>query len=530
MADNGSASKTMQFMVRRLSTASPPHLVRLAKNGLVQKVVASEIQKHLLKTLKASRSDPSCLATVQDDRIAMGIAITESIHRGLKGKHFSDAYLRGMLQVLIKTLFIDRGNPEQWQQFQEAFGKRAPSFLLLAPGKACNLRCPGCYSDSDDNRSKLEWSLVDRIMEEAKTLWGERFFVISGGEPFAYRSEGKGIVELFEKHQDCFFMVYTNGTLIDDQVSKRLSEAGNALLCLSVEGFRERTDARRGAGVFDRVVETMGRLNRDRVPFGMSLTAMRDNVEEILSDEFIDFMMDKGVLLGFTFHYMPIGRSFDIGLMPTPEQRAWMWKRSWEIVRDKQLFLPDFWNHGTCVDGCIAAGGHGQGGYFYIDWNGAVTPCVFMPYSPVNIRDVYAQGKTLNDVWQEPFFQAVRQWQYDYVDDGRSMITPCPNRDHHDELERLLMQYEPDPTDANAAETLIDPEYTRGLVAYNRRLEAITGSIWENHYLRRKAANDELFAPLPDVPVVEESGANEKRECPEVPDRGSPSESARVLV
>ena len=147
----------------------------------------------------------------------MGMAITESLHRGLRGKHLSDAYLRGMLQVLIKTLFIDRGNPEQQQQFQEAFGKRAPSFLLIAPGKACNLRCPGCYSDSDDKRNKLEWSLVDRIMEEAKSLWGERFFVISGGEPFAYRSEGKGLMELFEKHQDCFFMVYTNGTLIDDR-------------------------------------------------------------------------------------------------------------------------------------------------------------------------------------------------------------------------------------------------------------------------------------------------------------------------
>ena len=274
----------------------------------------------------------------------------------------------------------------------------------------------------------------------------------------------------------------------------------------------------------------MDRLNRDRVPFGVSLTATRDNVEEILSDEFIDFIMEKGALLAFIFHYMPIGRSFSLDLMPTPEQRAWMWKRSWEIVREKQFFLPDFWNHGTCVDGCIAAGGHGQGGYFYIDWNGAVTPCVFMPYSPVNIRDVYAQGKTLNDVWQEPFFQAVRQWQYDYVDDGRSMIAPCPNRDHHDELERLLMQYEPEPTDTNAAETLIDPEYTRGLVAYNRRFEAITGSIWENRYLHRKAAENELFAPLPDIPVIEETEAHEEREYPEEPDHVPRSESTSVPV
>jgi MoaA/NifB/PqqE/SkfB family radical SAM enzyme len=527
-ASHRPASKTLQFMAGRLSTAPTPRLVRIAKNRLVQQVVAREVQKYLLNKLKASRSDPSYLPSIQDDRIAMGIAISESLHRGLRGKHLSDAYLRGMLQVLIKSLFLDRGNPEQQQQFQEAFGKRAPSFLLIAPGKACNLRCPGCYSDSDDNRNKLEWSLVDRIMEEAKTLWGERFFVISGGEPFAYRSEGKGLMELFEKHQDCFFMVFTNGTLIDDQVSRRLSEAGNALLCLSIEGFKGLTDARRGPGIFDRVVETMGRLNRDRVPFGVSLTATCDNAEEILSEEFVDFIMKKGALLAFIFHYMPIGRSFALDLMPTPAQRAWMWKRSWEIVRERQFFMPDFWNHGTCVDGCIAAGGHGQGGYFYIDWNGAVTPCVFMPYSPVNIRDVYARGKTLNDVWQEPFFQAIRQWQYDYVDDDRNMIAPCPNRDHHDELERVLMQYEPDPTDTNAAETLIDPEYTHGLVAYNRRFEAITGNVWESHYLHRNAAENELFAPLPDVPVIEKTEAGGEGECPEEPDRRPRSEDVAV--
>jgi MoaA/NifB/PqqE/SkfB family radical SAM enzyme len=492
MAGNGSTSKTMQYMVRRLSTSSTPQLVRLVKNPLVQKVIVREVKKKLLASLQDPHADSGYLPSVKEDRVAMAIAIMESLRRAIRGRHMSDTYLRGMLQILIKTLFIDRGNPEQRKQFQEAFGKQSPSFLLIAPGKACNLHCPGCYSDSDNQTNKLEWSLVDRVMEEAKALWGERFFVISGGEPFAYKSEGKGLVELFEKHQDSFFMVYTNGTLIDDRVSQRLSKAGNALLCLSIEGFKERTDARRGAGVFDRIMATMNRLNQNRVPFGVSLTATCENVEEILSEEFVDFIMKKGAQLAFIFHYMPIGRSFDLALMPTPEQRAWMWERSWEIVREKKFFMPDFWNHGTCVDGCIAAGGHGQGGYFYIDWNGAVTPCVFMPYSPLNIRDVYAKGKTLNDVWQHPFFQAVRQWEYDYVDDGRSMIAPCPNRDHHDELECLLMRYEPEPTDANAAETLIDPDYTRGLVAYNRRFQALTDPIWESRYLsgRTRSASD----------------------------------------
>ena len=101
----------------------------------------------------------------------------------------------------------------------------------------------------------------------------------------------------------------------------------------------------------------------------------------------------QGALYGFIFQYMPIGRSFTLDLMPTPQQRLWMWRRSWEIIRERQIFLADFWNHGTLSQGCISAGRDNGGGYLYVDWNGAVSPCVFMPYSPVNINDVLRRGQ-----------------------------------------------------------------------------------------------------------------------------------------
>jgi MoaA/NifB/PqqE/SkfB family radical SAM enzyme len=369
------------------------------------------------------------------------------------------------------------------------------------------LRCSGCYADSNEQPRTLDWNIVDRMISEEKTLWGARLIVFSGGEPFAYRSEGKGIMELIEKHSDCFFLTFTNSTLINESISQRLSKAGNMFLAISVEGWKERTDERRGAGVFDKILSTMQMLRRDGVPFGISLTGTRYNAEEILSDDFIHFFKEQGALFAWLFQYMPIGRSYTLDLMVTPKQRAWMWKRSWEIVREQRFFLADFWNHGTCVDGCLSAGGHGDGGYFYVDWNGAVTPCVFTPYSPVNIRDVYARGGTLNDVWQEPFFYSMRQWQVDFRKQNRNYLAPCPNRDHHDELDRLLREHEPEPTDSNATETLTDPGYTAGLVAYNREFEAITHDIWEKHYVHRPGKLNGSIAPLPDLPEMDEEKA-----------------------
>jgi hypothetical protein len=282
------------------------------------------------------------------------------------------------------------------------------------------------------------------------------------------------------------------------------------LLCISVEGWKERTDARRGAGVFDKVIAIMKRLREDGVPFGISLTGTRHNAEEILSEDFIDYFIEQGALFAWLFQYMPIGRAFTLDLMVTPQQRARMWRQSWNLIRSRRFFMADFWNHGTTVDGCLSAGGHGGGGYFHIDWNGAVSPCVFMPYSPVNIRDIYKKGGTITDVWKQPFFASLRNWQKDYQGKQRNGLTPCPNRDHHEELEVLLLQYEPDPTDSNAVQTLVDPEYTEGLVAYNREFEAITVEIWDKHYIHRKGVLDGKLADLPDIPPEKKVESTEK--------------------
>lgn len=188
------------------------------------------------------------------------------------------------------------------------------------------------------------------------------FWSSAAGNRLAYRSEGKGILEAAEKHPDVFFMMYTNGTLITEAVAGRMAALGNLSPAISLEGWRERTDERRGPGVFDKVLAAMDRLRRAGVPFGISLTATRHNAEEILSDEFMDFLFEQqGALYGWIFHYMPIGRSFTLDLMPTPEQRAWMWQRVWQIIRERHTFLSDFWNHATLSFGCVA-GGHTRGG------------------------------------------------------------------------------------------------------------------------------------------------------------------------
>jgi MoaA/NifB/PqqE/SkfB family radical SAM enzyme len=288
------------------------------------------------------------LPAVTQDRLAMALAVLEATERAFAERSLSPASVRGLVQVLVADNLIGNGDDRAKRRFRQAHGQSPPNFLTISPSRACNLRCPGCYAASGASPEKLEWAVLDRIVADAKRDWGSRMFVLSGGEPLAYRDGGRGVLDLAEEHGDCFFLMYTNGTLIDETVARRLGRLGNLSPALSAEGLRERTDARRGPGVFDRLVEAIERLRAQGVMFGLSLTATRENANEILSDEVIDFFFGRmAAFYGWIFQYMPIGRSFTLALMPTPEQRVRLWQRTWELVRERRLFLVDFWNSGA---------------------------------------------------------------------------------------------------------------------------------------------------------------------------------------
>jgi MoaA/NifB/PqqE/SkfB family radical SAM enzyme len=498
-------SATMEALAR----AGPA----LARFPPARRAAVNVAEGLMMKRLRNLRANGGYLPRVYEDRILLGLAFIRTVERGIAEQRVSPAALRCATRILIQGALLEEGYRDAADRFLEVYGTHPPSIVTISPGKACNLRCVGCYADAGPasyttvpdtalpgGTGQLDWDVVDRMITEVKTLWGGRFVVFSGGEPFIYRSGGKGILDLAEKHNDCYFLTYTNGTLINDEVAERLGRMGNLTPAISLEGFRKRTDARRGEGVFDKVVAAQNRLREAGVPFGISITATRENCEEILSEEFVDFCFHRqGALYGWIFQYMPIGRSYTLNLMPTPEQRAWMWQRSWEIVRKHQIFLADFWNHGTVSDGCLAAGRYNGGGYMYIDWNGSVNPCVFVPYSPVNINRIYAKGQTLNDAWASPFFAAIRTWQRTYAEGEGNWIMPCPNRDHHADLYRMLTEHEPDPADRPAAEALGDVEYHRGLADYDEALEALMKPIWEDHYRRPADPEMEGFTPMPRV-------------------------------
>jgi hypothetical protein len=253
--------------------------------------------------------------------------------------------------------------------------------------------------------------------------------------------------------------------MINDRVADRIVELGNICPTISIEGGREATDARRGAGTYDRIMAAMDRLRERGAMIAFSATATSQNLDEVISDEFADLMVEKGAFYGWYFSYMPVGRDPDLSLMPSPEQRNQLRCGVMHIRNTRPLLVADFWGDGTLTGGCLSGGRK----YIHINNKGDVEPCIFAHFATDNIKD-----KPLLDCLCSDFFRDLRRMQ----PFGKNLLRPCPIIDHPAVMKRAVERNNAYPTH-EGAESLLD-ELQPGLHAYAAGVRDKLNPVWEN--------------------------------------------------
>jgi len=463
-------------------------LTKMVSHKHLRKLLAKKIDNYIYKTIVSDDSED--LKVVRMKRYQFLSAMLHCVIRNVDKGYVSVETMKKIIDVLVQNNLI--GGGESYEQaiekFEEKYGEPPPSFIVLSPTQKCNLNCIGCYASSTARTAAtIPYPIVDRVVSEVHDSFGSRFITISGGEPFMYKSEGKSLLDIFQKYDDMFFLIYTNGTLINEEVAQRLAKCANATPAISVEGFENQTDQRRGAGTHKKILRAFEYLRRAGVPFGISVTATSKNVDILLADEFYDFYFEEqGACYMWEFQLMPIGRGKDeIDLMVNPEKRVQLYRKWEKLLSEKKYCLADFWNSGVLSRGCIAYGR--SGGYFYIDWHGNVTPCAFIPYYVDNIYDLYNNGKTLSDALFSDFMKNGRKWQREYGFDNwkkpKNWLMPCSIRDHYEIFRNSVLPEDAKPEDEKAREALESDEYFEVLRKYDEELEHLTEKIWEAEYL-----------------------------------------------
>ena len=283
-------------------------------------------------------------------------------------------------------------------------GEHIPPFLIASITSKCNLHCAGCYSrcnhatvDSEPVKQLTdeEWQAV---FDEAEEL-GISFILLAGGEPMLRR----GVIEAAGKKQNILFPIFTNGTYLDEKYLELFDKCRNLIPVMSIEGSRELTDERRGAGIYDRLIANMGEIKKRGLIFGASVTVTTRNYREVTSQEFLDSLAEKGCKVVIFVEYVPVTEE-SRELAPTDTEREYLQN---EIIRlrktHSEMVYISFPGDEKSSGGCVAAGR----GFFHINSHGGAEPCPFSPYSDINVRDC-----SMKDAMNSPLFRKLRDEGY----------------------------------------------------------------------------------------------------------------------
>ncbi len=320
-------------------------------------------------------------------------------------------------------------------ELKEKYGCNMPWTILMDPTTACNLRCIGCWAADYGKSLSMSYDELNDIIRQGKEL-GIYLYLFSGGEPLTRK---KVIIRLCEEHNDCQFLAFTNGILIDEDFARDMLRVKNFVPAISVEGFEAATDARRGEGTYKAVMAAMSRLRAYRLPFGVSCCYTSQNIDSLSSEEFFDHIIKCGAKFAWFFHYMPVGVDAVTELLPSPEQREHMYRKLREYRATKPIFPIDFQNDGEFVGGCIAGGRS----YLHISAGGDIEPCAFIHYSDSNIRE-----KTLLEALRSPLFMAY----HDNQPFNCNHLRPCPMLENPERLAAMVKQSGAHSTDMQSPE------------------------------------------------------------------------------
>lgn len=271
----------------------------------------------------------------------------------------------------------------------------SPVAIAFSPTMSCPLSCVGCYASDYPTDNELSLDQIDRLFSSAEEV-GVFIFVITGGEPLMR----EGILDLFKKHSKLLFLLITNGCLIDDNIVRKIATSSNIITVVSIDGWKEQTDSRRGQGVYDQVENAMKLMRDQNLVFGFSSMVWNDNYEVLSSDEFIDEMIRRGCSLGFFTEYVPVGNDVHWDMVLDDAEHKIFRQKILEIRKSKPIMvvhLPDD-EYGKDMK-CRGV----ESGCVHINTQGYVEPCPFSHFSADNIKE-----KSLKEALCSKFLAEIR--------------------------------------------------------------------------------------------------------------------------
>src|SRR3989344_4493838 len=152
-------------------------------------------------------------------------------------------------------------------------GNYLPLQMQISLTNRCNLKCSYCYAMYPDREDKdLSSEEILKLIDEMAAA-GTRRVNLVGGEPLLRKDIGEIIRRVKSHGMQC--AMTTNGYLVPRKIDE-IAEID--LVCLSLDGDREATDANRAEGCYDKVMEAKTALRAKGITFQISAVLTKNSI------------------------------------------------------------------------------------------------------------------------------------------------------------------------------------------------------------------------------------------------------------
>jgi len=210
-----------------------------------------------------------------------------------------------------------------------------PRLIFWEVTKGCNLRCIHCRATVSGLHSSLDLpttkalNIIKQVSQSYLPI-----LVLSGGEPLFRRD----IYELARYARECGLRVAlaTNGTLVDQEVAKKIVDAGVRRVSISLDGADAAThDVFRGIpGAFEAALRGLRNLTELGMSVQINMTIARHNAHQLPA--VLELARKLGADALHTFLLVPVGCGVDIAeeqMVPADEYEKilnWFYDRAQE--------------------------------------------------------------------------------------------------------------------------------------------------------------------------------------------------------
>jgi MoaA/NifB/PqqE/SkfB family radical SAM enzyme len=269
-----------------------------------------------------------------------------------------------------------------------------PAFNFISITDDCNLNCQGCWVMGKEKNSRMNPEQLNRIITETKKA-GSYFFGILGGEPLLYKS----LPEIFRNHSDCYFQLFTNGTLLTPEVAETLRQCANVTPLISFEGDEEVADVRRGGkNVFQSASQAIDNCTNAGLVTGVAISVCKSNLEMAMSPAFINSLIEKGVAYLWYYIFRPVGPNPNYQLALSPGEIRQLRQHMVDARMKYSIAIIDTYWDADGIAMCPAA----EGLSHHINASGFVEPCPIIQFAADHVDNkpldrLYAESTFLGD-------------------------------------------------------------------------------------------------------------------------------------